>query len=297
MVVPCKRRGKWTLGPIWAGVDAGPIPIFGERWTEISPARAILVLARWVRLSGSALTLEGIRPGDGAGRRRGDEPPDIDTIRDYVPGDPMTAVNWKLSAHVGHLMTTTYESEPPVQVNVTLVLDLDAGSGTENAAELLVTIAASYCVLLAGGHRGGRSIGLVASGTQPVHVPASSGHGRGARRLQTILAEVGSGNRQLLIDALRPFLRRAGRRRGQDIALLITARPPQERAALIARLRSAGVAVRVVQVETAAAGHHPALRWQVPALHVPLELDDPRREAELAAVLSGAAAPKPALAS
>src|SRR5262249_17371045 len=150
MTAPCRQRGRWIVGPVLASA-ADLVPLTGEHWTEVARARSVLVLGRYVTLTGVALPLDGIEAGAGAGKRRGSEPPGVAGIREYEPGDPLGSIDWMTTARTGQLMTRMYESQPPVQVSISVAVDGDADPATEEHEELLNVIATSLVVHLAGG--------------------------------------------------------------------------------------------------------------------------------------------------
>lgn len=310
MTAPCRQRGRWRLGPVFAGVSGLLDP--GTRWTLAGTARWILVLPRKVPLTRFALSLDGWDIGDGAGRRRGGDPPDVGGVREYEPGDPLSSIHWPATLHLGGdpLMVNVYESPPPRQVSVYVAVDLDGDDAHMAACEdLVVTIATSLVVYLSGGHRATRRLGLVVSGREPRYIPATWDHGVGARRLQSILAIVGYGNGpEPLLALLQRTMRQA--RRQRDLVVLVTARSAATRSSLVQSLRSAGIAVRVVQVvaedtksaegavddrygvDTGVGGGEVGAEqtsWPVPALVIPNALADPAQHGTLVAMLEGRA--------
>jgi uncharacterized protein (DUF58 family) len=285
--IPCRRRGAFIYGPLWAHLS-DRTGLFDPHPVRACRAHFVEVLPRTVPLDGLALAIEGVETGEGVRRRRPGAPPDIVNVRQYEAGDPLSVINWYATAQAGTLMSHVYEADPPVETRVYVVLDLDGGDqATERHEELLVTITASVVAHLAGGltggHQAGRYLGLLASGAHAVRRPAHWDHGRGAWRLRRALVRVRPGA-EASLEGVLPALYRQARRRGRDVALLITARAPEEHGDLVERMRRRGVTVRVIQVVE---GQDAVTSWPVPALLVPAELGDPRLDAELAATLAG----------
>ncbi len=97
-------------------------------------------------------------------------------VRDYLPGDPMHHVHWRLSAHAGHLQTKTYE--PTRSAEVLFALDLSDGEPFWDKADASVaeeTIGMASYLARQAIHAGWRA-GLVANthlrrGRGPLRVP------------------------------------------------------------------------------------------------------------------------------
>jgi len=107
---------------------------------------------------------------------------DPDGVREYVPGDPLRRMHWKLTARTGKLNVIEFEESRAV--NVVLALDLHQGSnvgeGKETTLEYLIRAAAS---LAQAAVRQGASVRLV-TGDRPD--PWDFG-GRGSDHFFTIL--------------------------------------------------------------------------------------------------------------
>jgi uncharacterized protein (DUF58 family) len=290
----CTTRGAHYLPPVWASTQ-DLIPVFAERSARVTDPVRVLVLPRRVELWETVFMLDGLRMGDGAGQRRGAEPPSVAGVREWEPGDLLSMLHWPATMQTGQWsMESVYDGVPPVQVTTYIVLDGDAEAATIRDYELLVTIANSYVYYLSGAStRSQRQLGLVTSGALPVYVPAAWEHGKGAQQLQSVLAEVQPGDALLLDDALAELLgRRTTIKRG-DIVLLVTRRGPEERAAALERIRQAGLRAYVTQVvDDEAPRYHST--WPVPAVLVPAGLGTWHSQEEadlkehlLAALLSG----------
>ena len=88
------------------------------------------------------------------------DPTRINSIREYVPGDPLNTIHWKATARTGTLHVKTYE--PSSVLGGTLVLDLHEASYApvrrEERIELAITTTASISYLL---QMSGEQVGMI----------------------------------------------------------------------------------------------------------------------------------------
>jgi uncharacterized protein (DUF58 family) len=144
----CRQRGRYQLGPVTA-TTGDPLGLF-QRTLPLAPAYPLLVLPRVVPLQTFAL-FEGVMPGRGRGSQRSlQTATNVVTVRDYVPGDPLTHIHWRSTAHHGQFMVKDFDLDPTV--DVTILLDLDptvqVGHDEESTEEYSVTVAASLAAYL-----------------------------------------------------------------------------------------------------------------------------------------------------
>jgi uncharacterized protein (DUF58 family) len=296
--IPCRRRGRYRLGPVEVHMS-DPLGLFPVQ-RQLSAASSVLVLPRWVTLKRSALKLDGFMAGEALGRRRGESPPKVSSVREYTTGDNVSAIHWPASARMGQLMTKLFD--PQVQTTLWLALDLD-GELAEDVEDLLVTTAASLAMYAL--HEANLRVGLVASGVVPATLPAERGKAH-QYRMQEVLATVHPGAVAALSDQLTTLDRQLGP--GQ-VVVLVTTRGPATWGAWIARLVYRGIAARVVEVQpgtgvaaapatskesssapaisTAARDAGQAARWMVPAIFLPVDLADIANERSLVNYLEG----------
>lgn len=101
----------------------------------------------------------------------------VATVRPYVPGDPLRAIDWRKTAHVGGVsggvpfMVKQFDLEPSGDLWIVLDLDLvgHVGQGTESTLEYAVTLTASLATQMLAENR---RVGLAAPGCQ---LPPQSG--------------------------------------------------------------------------------------------------------------------------
>ena len=273
VVVPCRQRGRYQIGPVEASMS-DPLGLFPVS-RRLGPAGSVLVLPRWVPLQRTGLKLDGFLPGEIRGRRRGEAPPTVTSVREYANGDSVSSIHWQASARMNQLMTKLFD--PEVQTTLWLALDLD-GMLSPAVEELLVTATTSLGMYAL--HRANLRVGLVASGRSPLSIPAERGKPH-QYRLQEVLAEVHPGGATKLTDLLARLDRRFGP--GQAVAL-VTSRDPEVWGGWLGLLARQGVAARVIQVtteETIASG------WSVPSIALPVTLGDDSQESALIQHLEG----------
>ena len=125
------------------------------------------------------------------------------SLREYIPGDELKRINWKISARLGKLYTMEYDST--IYFPVHIILNLSAGEyPLSHRGELLeraVETAASLAVCFI---RMGQKVSLIASGyipemdespdsrqnlsRDPLYLPENSGVEQSARILKTLAA-------------------------------------------------------------------------------------------------------------
>lgn len=158
----CRQRGRYQLGPVTA-TTGDPLGLF-QQTLPLAPAYPLLVLPNVVPLDTFNL-FPGAMPGRGRGSQRSlQTATNVVTVRNYVPGDPLTHIHWRSTARMGQFMVKEFDLDPTV--DVTILLDLDprvqAGQGEQSTEEYGVTIAASIASFLL--RQKQLAVGLVISG-------------------------------------------------------------------------------------------------------------------------------------
>jgi uncharacterized protein (DUF58 family) len=260
--IPCQRRGRYRLGPVEAHMS-DPLGMFPVR-KSVGEVTSVLVLPRWVPLKRTALKLDGFMPGEARGKRRGESPPSVVSIREYNTGDSVSAIHWPATVRSGQLMTKLFDAE--IQTTLWMALDLDGNVATDEE-ELLVVIATSLGIYAM--HQANLRVGLVASGEAPIMMPSERGK-RHQYRLQELLAEARSGTHAQLANQFNRMEQKLGP--GQ-VVTLITSRGPDAWGVWLQHLMRRGVAVRVVHVQAGTgAGMEPSAAWPVPSIWVPMSM-------------------------
>src|SRR5215469_816927 len=144
----CRRRGRYTLGPVTA-TTGDPLGLF-RRELALAPEHQLLVLPPVLPLSTFDL-YPGVMPGRGRGSQRSlQTTTNVVTVRSYVPGDALTRIHWPTTARLGQFMVKEFDLDPTIDVVILLDLDrsIQAGEGDSSTEEYGVTIAASLASYL-----------------------------------------------------------------------------------------------------------------------------------------------------
>lgn len=195
----CRRRGRFTLGPVIA-TTGDPLGLF-RREMVLAPEHQLLVLPPTLPLSQFEL-VPGLMPGRGRGAQRSQQTTtNIVTVRNYVPGDALTRIHWPTTARLGQFMVKEFDLDPTI--DVVLMLDLDresqAGVGDSSTEEYGVTIAASIASYLLRHQE--LSVGLHVSGSAETGLALDRGE-RQLDRVLELLAEAHATGRAPLAEAL-----------------------------------------------------------------------------------------------
>jgi len=171
-------------------------------------------------------------------RRKSHQGTDLYGVREYVPGDDLRHIHWKVSAHANQLVIA--EREERRSLAATVILDLSrsvhAGEGNRSTLEYGVTLAVSLLVQALAQHAPAQ---LIAEGQQDFTVPFMAA-GAARRNFLEALARVQADSALELLDVARRHqsqLTHAG-----SIAV-ITPQIGPEKLKLAAVLRSWGNAV------------------------------------------------------
>jgi uncharacterized protein (DUF58 family) len=179
----CKRRGRFSLGPVWV-TSGDPFGIFrsSRKLTEVTN---VVVYPKAVPLPHFGRVPGELPGGSLQGVRVPFNTPNVNTVREYQPGDAFNRIHWPTTARTTRLMVREFELDPTADIWIVLDLhaDAQAGSGMESTEEYAVTAAASLAQHLLDQ---GRAVGLV---SQTATLPADRGP-RQAERILEVLALV-----------------------------------------------------------------------------------------------------------
>src|SRR5712692_5226724 len=194
----CKLRGRFQLGPVTA-VSGDPFGLFRKR-ASLTPPHELLVLPRVLPITSFALFTGGL-PGRGRSSRRAlQTTTNATTIRDYLPGDSLSRMHWRSSAHYNKLMVKEFDLDPAVDVWILLDLhdSVQAGEGEHSTEEYGVTIAATIATYLL---RQDLSLGLIVTAQRREFLSLDRGD-RQIERMLELLAVVRAGPGPELKEAL-----------------------------------------------------------------------------------------------
>ena len=235
----CRQRGRFQLGPVTA-TSGDPFGLFRRR-IFLSGSHELLVLPRVLPIPGFALFTGGL-PGRGRSSRRAlQTTTNATAIRDYTPGDALSRIHWRSSAHYNKLMVKEFDLDPAVDAWMFLDLheNVQAGEGLESTEEYGVTIAATIATYLL---RQDLSVGLIVNGQQREILSLDRGD-RQIERVLELLAVVESGPGPDLKEALALDALHFGR---NTVAIVITPSNSRDWHEGVRHLQRRGVQVAVV---------------------------------------------------
>jgi uncharacterized protein (DUF58 family) len=155
----CTRRGAYTLGPTTLRTG-DPFGIYSI--TIENPASTnMMVMPPIVPLPHIEIAPGG-RAGEGNRRADSfDRAVSVTSAREYVPGDSLNAIHWRVTAHRDALFVRWFDSTPASDWWILLDLNQHAqiGQGQDSTIEHGIVLAAS---LADRGLRTGHAVGLVA---------------------------------------------------------------------------------------------------------------------------------------
>ncbi len=155
----CTRRGLFTLGPttLRSGDPLGlcSLELVHPNSTVLLVVPPVLPLPA-IEIAAGGRAGEGHRPRSAALETT----VSVDTVREYVPGDPLKSIHWPTSARQNALYVRQFEHMPSSDWWIFLDLEgrVQVGSGFESTEEHGVILAAS---LANRGMREGHAVGLV----------------------------------------------------------------------------------------------------------------------------------------
>ncbi len=198
----CTRRGLFNLGP--ATLRSGdPLGLCSLELSHPN-STVLLVLPPVLPLPAIEIAAGG-RAGEGRRLRRAalETTVSVETVREYVSGDPLKAIHWPTSARRDALFVRQFEHMPSSDWWIFLDLEkkVQVGSGFESTEEHGIILAASLA------HRGlreGHSVGLVTCCPDLTWMPPqnSSGHSLGILRALA-LAKPGARPLSILLEDAR----------------------------------------------------------------------------------------------
>jgi len=172
----CTRRGLFNLGPTTLR-SGDPLGLCSLELVHPN-STVLLVLPPVLPLPAIEIAAGG-RAGEGRRARRAalETTVSVETVREYLSGDPLKAIHWPTSARRNALYVRQFEHMPSSDWWIFLDLErsVQVGSGFESTEEHGIILAASLA------HRGlhtGHSVGLVTFSPELTWMPPqhSSGH-------------------------------------------------------------------------------------------------------------------------
>ncbi|HET6484919.1 MAG TPA: DUF58 domain-containing protein, partial [Spirochaetia bacterium] len=246
-----RERGEISLG--WIGLS-GPGPFGLNRWARTLevPFRIIVYPAV------SPITLEH-RRGLPAGNiailnRLYEDVTRYRSIREYIPGDELRRINWKVSARLGKLHTMEYL--PSLYFPVLVLLNLTPADypldGRFFLVERAIEVAASLVLAFAGAQQevGLLSTGGIAAQAGPLSVPIRPGLAHAMTILES-LARVQPPSDEIRIESLATAPSQIAARAGLRV-VAVTPLLPSERTGELSRIGRRGSGLEIFYILSAA---------------------------------------------
>ncbi|MBN1190751.1 MAG: DUF58 domain-containing protein [Dehalococcoidales bacterium] len=170
-------------------------------------------------------------------------------IREYVPGDSLSRIHWRSTAHTGKLIVKEFDADSTERIWVIpdLSKNSQAGSGAETTTEYIITIAASIVRKYAAA---GRPVGLIAQNSSYHHFPARSGNLHMWRIMESLAVMESDGDSSLS----RTVYRARDQLSGNAVTVLITASDRDEAADSIISSVKQGLRAIVILVDASSFG-------------------------------------------
>jgi len=243
----CRVRGIFFLGPVQIRMG-DPFGFFtvlievGEKTQFV----VYPVIASLPPLEPPRGTARGMMR---ANRRSTEPTPNVTSVRQYIPGDPLRRIHWLTTARRDELYVKDYDREPAGDLWILLDLQqaVQAGSGEVSTEEYGVTLAASLAAAML---RQNRAVGFLSDGAEYTLLPLEGGETQLWRILGTLAAARAQGIRPFgrLISEAASILRR-----GVTATLITPSMDPEWLSALI-DLRQRGIAVNVILLDPVSFG-------------------------------------------
>lgn len=161
-------RGYYPLGPVT--VTVGDVFGFRQRVLTTERSHYLTVYPKIVPLSELGLPSRSPLGHLRTHQVMYEDPARVNGVRDYIRGDSLRKINWKVSAALGKLQVKTHE--PAITLETALFLNLNAQeydlSYVEPATEFAIVVAASLASHLAELRQ---PVGLVTNARDPAAAP------------------------------------------------------------------------------------------------------------------------------
>ncbi len=155
------RRGYHRVGPLM--METGDFFGLQKRFRTDDKQEYVTVLPSVVYIKSFQVSTRRPHGPIRVSHKIYEDPTRIYGIREYVPGDPIKSIHWKVSAKASKLQVKTYE--PATVIGATLALDMYEDDylpqTREERMELAITTTASIAYLL---YLSGEPVGLVTNG-------------------------------------------------------------------------------------------------------------------------------------
>jgi uncharacterized repeat protein (TIGR01451 family) len=156
-----RGRGYYQLGPLV--LESGDLFGLHRRYRVGTEPHFVVVYPKVVPLEGYDLSSRRPIGEVRMTHRLYDDPTRIAGVRGYAPGDPLSRVHWRATAHAGALHSKVYE--PSTITGATVLLDFHEAGYDENREPQRSDLAVTAAVSLANAvYQMGHQVGLVTNG-------------------------------------------------------------------------------------------------------------------------------------
>jgi uncharacterized protein (DUF58 family) len=259
------RRGVYKLGPLVAETT-DPFGLFHIH-RKLDEGKDVLICPQTVELptfwAESPKDTENLRNSQFI-HETGDM---ISGVREYVPGDSLSRIHWKSTAHKGKLIVKEFEVDQAEKIWVILDLSQDSqwGFGIKTTEETMITIAASIVKKYADTNR---QVGLITQNNRYHYHSARSG----SQNMWQILENLAV----IKADGQIPFSQvlhwSAEQFNSNSVAIVITAGTQVDLVKSVAVIKKRGIQVVVILLDAISFGGNlsqSALLSSLQAIKVP----------------------------
>jgi uncharacterized protein (DUF58 family) len=245
--VHCQLRGQYRLGSLTVEV-ADPFGLFPAH-RELGESQSLLVYPATCELPHFWIT-SYVEPGSGQNFWLTTEPnPVVSRVREYVPGDSLSRIHWRSTAHVGKLIVKDFDLD--LSKSIWVIMDMSkpspAGNGTNTIEEHCVMIAASLVKKYVDS---GQQVGLITQGDDFYLFPPQVGHQHLWRVMGALALVKAVGE----IPVNRLINREIERFGSNSIAVVITSSTSDEMVASLLHLKSRGATMVAILLDATSFG-------------------------------------------
>jgi uncharacterized protein (DUF58 family) len=110
----CRRRGRFTLGPL-SLVSGDPLGLF-EFKRDLKISSDIVIYPAMIPIPSFAPPLGQLPGGDAVRQRTHYITTNVAGVRDYAPGDSFSRIHWRSTARRGRLIVKEFELDPTADI-------------------------------------------------------------------------------------------------------------------------------------------------------------------------------------
>ncbi len=245
--VHCQRRGRYCLGSLTVEIT-DPFGLFPVR-RELGEGQSLLVYPATVELPFFWVT-SYVEPGSGRNYWLTTEPnPVVSRVREYAPGDSLSRIHWRSTAHVGKLIVKDFDLD--LSKDIWVVMDMSkapsTGNDTDAIGEYCVTIAASLVKKYVDGSQ---RVGVIAQGDDFHLFSPRVGHQHLWRVMEALALVRAMGE----VPINRLIDREIERFGSNSIVVVITPSASDEMAVSLLRMSSRGATVIAILLDATSFG-------------------------------------------